>query len=230
MRTVGWNTSLPPPPRGRTGERTMSGQTWTFIGVSIALIVSPGPDIALVTRHALRAGRRAGLATSLGTSTGLAIHGLLAVAGLSAVLATSEVAFTAVKIAGAAYLAVLGVRTLWSLRKRNCAGTTEGSTEDSGGLAPFRQGVLTNVLNPKVAVFFITFLPQFVGSGESATLVTLRLATLFVVMALTWLLIYVTLLHSISGFLQRPRVKRALEGVTGSALVVLGVRLAAAPA
>jgi RhtB (resistance to homoserine/threonine) family protein len=207
----------------------MRGETWTFVGVSIALIVSPGPDIALVTRHALRAGRRAGVITSLGTSTGLAVHGLAAVVGLSAILATSDVAFTVVKFVGAAYLAVLGVRTLWNLRHAS-RDRDGGETSQANGFAPFRQGVLTNVLNPKVAVFFITFLPQFVGPGESSTFVTLTLAAVFVVMALTWLLIYVALLHSIAGVLQRPRVRRALEGVTGSALVLLGLRLAAAPA
>lgn len=203
--------------------------TWTFVGVSIALIVAPGPDIALVTRHALRAGPRAGIVTSLGTSTGLALHGVAAVAGLSALLATSDAAFTAVKLAGAAYLAILGARTLWSLR-HGVHDEEVASAAGSDRLAPFRQGVLTNVLNPKVAVFFVTFLPQFVAPGESAARTTLRLAATFVVMALTWLLIYVSLLQTLAGVLQRPRVKRALEGATGSALVLLGMRLALSPA
>lgn len=207
----------------------MQGETWTFVGVSIALIVSPGPDVALVTRHTLRAGCRAGIATSLGTSTGLAIHGLAAGLGLSAVLTTSPTALTVVKLVGATYLAGLGVRTLWALRQRGEVDDGRGK-DGKIGLAPFWQGVLTNVLNPKVAVFFVTFLPQFVGPGDSASVVILRLAATFVGMALTWLLLYTSLLGRIGPVLKHARVRRALEGITGSALLLLGLRLALSPA
>lgn len=200
------------------------GEAWTFVGVSIALIVSPGPDIALVTRNSVQAGRRAGLVTSLGTSTGLAVHGIAAVLGVSAILATSPTAFAVVKFAGAAYLTYLGARTLWSLVRERDTGA--GPAVLSERLSPFPQGVLTNVLNPKVAVFFITFLPQFVAPGDSAALKTLSLALAFVAMALTWLLVYVSLLHTLGGWLERPRVRRTIETVMGCALVLLGLRLA----
>lgn len=199
------------------------GDAWAFVGISVALIVAPGPDIALVTRNTVHAGRRAGLVTSLGTSTGLAVHGLGAVLGLSAILATSTTVFTVVKLAGAAYLTYLGVRTLWGLLREQDA--TPGPALVRERLSPYPQGVLTNVLNPKVAVFFITFLPQFIAPGESAALKTLSLALAFVAMALTWLLVYVSFLHTLSAWFGRPLVRRGIEGVMGCALVLLGIRL-----
>ena len=150
-----------------------------FLAVAGLLVVTPSPDMALVTRNALGRGRRAALLTALGIETGLLVWTGASVLGLAALLAASAFAFTAVKLAGAAYLVYLGLRTLLSLRG---SATTAPSSRPSPAEAtiaegsPFQQGLLSNLLNPTIAVFFTSLIPQFVMPGPSATLESLALA------------------------------------------------------
>src|SRR5688500_6266113 len=132
-----------------------------FIAVATLVVVTPGPDMTLVARNTFASGRLSGLATSAGTCSGLLVHATAAALGLSAVLLASSQAFTVVKVAGAAYLIFLGIRTILGARR-------ETSFRDGAKVDPwaaYRQGILTNVLNPKVAIFFLSLLPQFVEPG-----------------------------------------------------------------
>ena len=195
-----------------------------FVAVAIVVILTPGPDMALVARNTISGGRLAGLATSLGTCSGLLVHAAAAALGLSALLLASSRAFTVVKLAGAAYLVVLGVRAIVHAGREDGALAGGGRTATVG--AAYRQGVLTNVLNPKIAVFFLSLLPQFVDAGDGLTWRLLALAGVFIAMGLAWLIVYTLALHAVGGYLGRARVRRAIETVTGTVLVALGVRLA----
>jgi len=188
-----------------------------FLALSAIVVVTPGVDMALVTKNALLHGRRAARATALGVNLGIFIWTLAAALGLAAVIAASAVAFTAIKLAGAAYLVYLGVRTL--------LGSHEPVAVAPRGNA-FRQGLASNLLNPKIAVFFTSLLPQFVDAQHAQPQDLLLLGVLFNCLGVIWLLAYASLAARGRDLLARPRVKRALDRVSGVALVGLGVRLA----
>jgi threonine/homoserine/homoserine lactone efflux protein len=188
-----------------------------FLAVSAIVIVTPGVDMALVTKNALLHGRRAARATALGVNLGIFIWTLAAALGLAAVIAASAAAFTAIKLAGAVYLVYLGVRTL--------LGSHEPASSPPRGNA-FRQGLASNLLNPKIAVFFTSLLPQFVDAQHAQPQDLLLLGVLFNCLGVIWLLTYASLAARGRNLLRRPRVKRMLDRVSGVALVGLGVRLA----
>jgi RhtB (resistance to homoserine/threonine) family protein len=189
-----------------------------FILLSLLVICTPGPDTAVTTKHALLSGRRGGILCALGVVTGLATWTVAAAVGLAALLRASEVAFLALKLVGAAYLVWIGVQMLRS------RGGLVPSTARTGGKA-FRQGLLSNLGNPKIAVFFTSFLPQFVHDG--APLISLLfLGAIFCAITLAWLTLYVVVLVRGASVLRRPSVRRALDRLTGAVLIALGVRLA----
>ena len=196
-----------------------------FLVISVLLILIPGPDTAIVTKHALLAGRRGGMYASFGVTVGLAVWTLLAAVGLAAVLHASEVAFLAVKIVGAVYLVWMGIQLL-----RNPPVAVEVSADVGRGRdvarKAARQGLLTDLSNPKVGVFFTSFLPQFVHGGSHGFAALLLLGTIFGVLTLLWLLFYGFLVGHGSTVLRRPAVRRALDRFTGVVLVVFGIRLA----
>jgi threonine/homoserine/homoserine lactone efflux protein len=189
-----------------------------FLAVSAIVVVTPGVDMALVTRNALLHGRAAARATALGVNLGIFIWTLAAALGLAAVIAASAVAFTAIKLLGALYLVYLGLRAL--------LGRGEPATIRARGSA-FRQGLASNLLNPKIAVFFTSLLPQFVDAQHAQPRDLLLLGLLFNSMGVAWLLVYAELAARGRDVLLRPRVKRALDRLSGVALIALGVRLAA---
>jgi RhtB (resistance to homoserine/threonine) family protein len=201
---------------------------WPFIGISVLVVILPGPDTMVVTKNALLHGRAAALGTSLGVSTGLVIWTGAAALGLAAVIRESAVAFTVLKFVGAVYLVVLGLQTLRSARRD--PGREQISTQDRGrriGAAlGFRQGLLTDLGNPKIAVFFTSLLPQFVSPGDPVLLPFLLLGGVFVAITLTWLSGYSIVATRISRVLTRPRVKASLDRLTGVVLIGFGVRLA----
>jgi threonine/homoserine/homoserine lactone efflux protein len=188
-----------------------------FLAVSTLVVVTPGVDMALVTKNAMLHGRSAARATALGVNLGIFIWTLAAALGLAAVVAASAAAFTAIKLLGALYLVYLGVRAL--------LGSHEPRVVVARGSA-FRQGLVSNLLNPKIAVFFTSLLPQFVDADHAQPQDLLLLGLLFNCLGVVWLLIYADLAARGRNLLRRPRVKRALDRVTGVALVGLGVRLA----
>jgi threonine/homoserine/homoserine lactone efflux protein len=202
----------------------LDSQLLAFIGVAIVVVVLPGPDMALVARNVLRYGRSAGYATSIGICTGTLGWAIAAAFGVSALLATSAVAFTALKLAGAAYLVFLGITTLRGHDVADADGARAGAR--LRWHRAWMQGLLSALLNPKLGVFFLTLLPQFVAPGDPPTLRIIQLALLFDLIGLTWLLVYSTMLGAIGAVLNRPGPRRAMRWLTGTILVGLGVRVA----
>jgi threonine/homoserine/homoserine lactone efflux protein len=180
--------------------------------------------MALVTKNALLHGRRPALATALGVNVGIAFWTATAALGVAAVVAASATAFAAIKLAGAVYLVYLGVQALRASRMASEASEYGSERRLPDGLA-FRQGVLSNLLNPKIAVFFTSLLPQFVGS-HADTRNLLLLGALFNAMGVVWLLGYAALAARGRAVLARPRIKRTLDRISGTVLIGLGVRLA----
>jgi threonine/homoserine/homoserine lactone efflux protein len=196
-----------------------------FLGVSIVVIVTPGPDTALTVRNTLLGSRRTGLLTALGVATGQAIWTLAAAAGIAALLVASEPAFLAVKFAGAAYLVWLGVQSLRAaLRGTDLQGSRPAARAPRPMIAAtaYRQGVVSDLGNPKMAAFFTSLLPQF-GTGFVAML---ALGLLFCALTFAWLAVYATAVAKAGDVLRRPRIQRAIDALTGAVLVGLGVRLA----
>ena len=198
-----------------------------FLGVSALVIVTPGQDTALTIRSTLLGGRRAGVLTALGVSTGQAIWTSAASAGITALLLASEAAFLAVKLAGAIYLVVLGAQMLLHAVRR--LPDPIGIARSGGGLSPrraYRQGVLSNLGNPKMAVFFTSLLPQFAPESGPRFAAFLALGLCFSVMTATWLIAYAFAVARARHVFQRPRIRRVVDGLTGAVLVAFGLRLA----
>jgi RhtB (resistance to homoserine/threonine) family protein len=200
----------------------------TYTVVAALLTITPGADTMLVVRNVIARGRRDGFATTAGICSGLFVHATCSALGLSLILARSAAAFGIVKLAGAAYLAWLGVQSL-----RRAAGVLSGPVV-AGDPAPrasaprrsLREGFFTNLLNPKVAVFYLAFLPQFVVPGDSVLLTFLLLAAIHAGLGVVWLGTLAALLEGARAWFTRPGVRRALEGISGAVLMGLGVRLA----
>ena len=200
-----------------------------FLAVSVLVIVTPGPDTALTIRNSLVGGRRGGAFTALGVASGQAIWTLAASAGIAALLVASEPAFFALKVAGAAYLVFLGAQALYAaLRGGRSWALSLGdrSPPDLAPLAAHRQGVLSNLGNPKMAVFFTSLLPQFTPEGDASFLALLLLGLLFCSMTLAWLTAYAVAVAKAGDVLRRPRLRRALDALMGAVLVALGLRIA----
>jgi threonine/homoserine/homoserine lactone efflux protein len=196
-----------------------------FVAVSAVVICTPGQDTALTIRNTLAGGRRAGVATAGGVALGQAVWTLAASAGVVALLTASEPVFHALKLAGAAYLVFLGAHSLWAALSRH---TPMRRLHAAASLPPrraLRQGVLSNLGNPKMAVFFASLLPQFAPSGNASFAVLAALGLLFCAMTFAWLSLYSVALARIGHVLQ-GRVRRALDAATGVVLVALGLRLA----
>ena len=192
-------------------------QLLAFVVVAVVMSISPGPDMALVLRNTVRGGRGAGFRTVAGIALGLVGWATASALGVAAVLAASATVFTALKLAGAAYLVYLGVRALLALRRED---ETDEAPRPSG--SPFRQGLVTNLLNPKLAVLFTTLLPQFIVAGDHAAKPAI-LAAMFIAIGLTWLCTYTLAIDVVA----RSRAfRRVTEAVSGVVLVALGVRLA----
>ena len=203
------------------------GALWAFVGVAALVIITPGPDTALTVRNALLGGRRAGVATAAGVALGLAVWTAAASAGLAALLVASEPAFVAVKLAGAAYLVLLGLQTLvhaWRGRPVEGDGEREAARLRPG--VALRQGLLNDLGNPKIAVFFTTLLPQFAPAHGPAFATLLAFGLLFCAMTFAWLCVYSAVVARAGRVLRRPRVRRVLDAVMGAALVAVGVRVA----
>lgn len=209
----------------------MPEQFGAFLGVSILLIVTPGPDMALVMRNALRGGRTAAVATGWGVVAGLVVWTLAASVGLATLLVASEPAFVAVKLVGAAYLIYLGTQALWSARR--AGGQHESLSDQSGGrrtsaLKAARQGLLCNLGNPKAGVIFTSFLPQFLPEGGASFSALLLLGLIFCTLGFLWLTFYATVVARLGDVLRRPRIRRTIEALTGGVLIALGLRLTTA--
>jgi len=193
----------------------------------ILLIILPGPDTAMTTKNTLTVGRSGGIKTLLGTCCALLIHTFAAVIGLSAIIVKSALLFSVFKYVGAIYLIYIGFKTLWSLKNNETAASMETNTENKyGQKSCFRQGFLTNLLNPKVAVFFLTFLPQFVDSGSNTFIPFLIMGITYTILTAIWFIPYVYLINQISTFMKKPATQKVVQGITGIALLGFGLKLA----
>ena len=201
-----------------------------FLAVSALVIMTPGPDTALTIRNVLLGSRRAGIFTALGVSAGQALWALATAAGLAALLTTSRPVFVVVKLVGAAYLVYLGATVLRAaVRPRSGApldarlcGTNRALTARSA----FRQGLISNLANPKMAVYFTAVLPQVVGSAHDSFVPLAGFGLTFSLLTLAWLTLYSVIVSWAGAVLLRPRLRRSLEATTGAVLIALGLRVA----
>lgn len=192
-----------------------------FFGISALVIVTPGQDTALTIRNSLVGGRRAGVFTAIGVSAGQAVWALATSIGIAALIVAFEPAFVALKLAGAAFLIYLGVQALHGAIRGRHAESRLGGRALTNPTA-LRQGLISNLGNPKMAVFFTSLLPQF-GSSFPALL---ALGLVFCMMTLVWLTTYAFAVAKAGDVLRRPLIKRAFDAVLGAVLVALGLRLA----
>ena len=204
---------------------TLGTAVLTFAVLAGALTVTPGLDTALVLRAALTRPRREAAATAAGIVTGLFVWGAAAAAGVSALLAASDLAYDVLRYAGAAYLIWLGARLLVRALRGGAAAEPDGAAPVSMWRAA-RVGLATNLLNPKVGVFYVALLPQFLLSGSDPLVVGLLLAAVHAVLSVAWFAVLIGLAAVLGRWLRRPATVRTIDGVTGTALVGFGVRLA----
>jgi threonine/homoserine/homoserine lactone efflux protein len=197
------------------------GQYLAFLGISLVVICSPGQDTALTIRNTLLGGRAGGAATAGGVAAGQAVWTIATSAGLAVVLMASAPLFLAIRLAGAAYLIYLGVRSIVLRQKWGGRGGAAGGAKPSHA---FLQGFLSNLSNAKMVAFFVVLLPPFAGPRPSFVLL-LALGLNFCLLTLAWLVAYALAVERLSGLLGRHAVRRALDLALGSVLVALGLRV-----
>ena len=205
----------------------MDSRLLAFIGVAALLTIAPGPDMALVLRNALRGGKAAVVPTAAGIASGCIVWGGASSLGVAALLATSAQLYAALKLAGAVYLVILGVVALRAALRADPRGHAAGRLPVPSRSGAYRQGLLTNLLNPKVGVFYATFLPQFIATGQPVFATSVMLASIHATMGLVWLTVYGYGAAGLAEVFSGGRVKRILEALTGTVLVAFGLRLAA---
>ncbi|MBU8877916.1 LysE family translocator [Bacillus sp. FJAT-29790] len=191
------------------------------------LIILPGPDTAIITKNTISKQKAAGVQTTFGTLVALLIHTLAAGLGLSALIVKSAFLFTFLKYVGAVYLIYLGCKSmLFILKKQPSSEQADNKPNKYENKSSFRQGFLTNLLNPKVAVFFLTFLPQFAGTGNNAFIEFLTLGLTYTVLTMIWFFFYIKLINYVSEFMKKQSTIKAVEGLTGGILILFGIKLA----
>ena len=213
----------------------MDAQLLAGLAALVILTLSPGADMALVARVALTRGTRPAFITALGICTGLPLHAAASALGISAILATSAEAFAIARLVGAAYLIWLGAQSFRHAGDPLSAPSAESSTpasastrQQSSNASSFLQGFLSNALNPKVALFYLAFLPQFMRLGDNVLLRSLLFAVLHALMGILWLTAYARAIDRLGALFRRSSLRLWLERTTGAILIALGLRLALA--
>lgn len=217
----------------------LDAQLFAFCGVALLLALMPGADTALVTKNTIARGRGAAAATTMGIAMGCLVHAAASALGLSVILAKSAEAFHAMKLIGAGYLVWIGVRAVWEARSIPVSGEGRESEIPAGQPKPgqpnpmtvldrksFSEGLLTNLLNPKVALFYLLVLPRFIEPHHHVFARSMLLAGIHIGFGVLWLNFYATLLDRMRGFFSRTAIRKRLEYATGGLLVLLGIRLA----
>jgi RhtB (resistance to homoserine/threonine) family protein len=201
-----------------------------FLGVAAILVLFPGPDTAVVTKNVLIHGRRVGIATSLGVVAGVSVWTLAAALGIASLLHASLVAFTVLKLAGAVYLIWLGVQAIRAANHLSDAGQDatirNGPRPAMSVRTGFRQGLFSDLGNPKAGIFFTSLLPQFVDPGRPVFVPFLVLGIVFAAMTILWLFIYCLITARAAQTMMRPRVRAILDRVTGVLLIAIGLKVA----
>jgi threonine/homoserine/homoserine lactone efflux protein len=199
-----------------------------FLAAASLLTLTPGVDTAIVLRAATLEGRRPAMLAAAGIATGCLLWAAAVSLGLGAVLRASALAYTIVKLAGAAYLIWVGATLL--LRPRTALEAASGPVVPGRGRDAFRRGFLTNLLNPKVGVFYVTFLPQFVPAGADVAIYSFCLACLHVALSLAWFAVLIAATVPLGRWLSRPQAVKTLDRLTGGVLVAFGLKLATSSA
>lgn len=195
----------------------------SFIVVAFLIVITPGADMALVARNTLSGGRSHGLMTAFGVVSGVLVHGAAAALGLSALISASSSAYQALRIVGALYLILLGLQSLWSAWRG--ASSTPAVQAPKSRNHPYTHGLMTNVLNPKLSLLFLSLMPQFLNEGAAATPQILLLTAVFLAIGVAWLVFYVLLIHRVRAKLDQTRVRRVIDAAVGALLVALGLRV-----
>lgn len=193
---------------------------FTFLVLSLFVVMSPGIDTALITKRTISDGRKDGFKMAVGITLGCLVHTLAAAFGLSAILMQSALAFEIVKYLGSIYLIYLGVS---SFIKRKSNDNSEIPVKKGSA---FKQGLLSNVLNPKVAMFFLTFLPQFVKIGENVTFQLVSMGIIYMALSITWFVVFVFFINYLRNWLMSAKVQQVMDKVTGIVLIGFGLKLA----
>jgi RhtB (resistance to homoserine/threonine) family protein len=202
-----------------------------YVGVVIVIALLPGPDTAVVTKNALIHGRGAALGSAIGVNAGLSVWTVATALGVASLLRASETVYTTLKLIGALYLVWIGARAIWD--SRHAAGDPEAAARPArtiDGRGGFNQGVISNLANPKVAIFFTSLLPQFVSTDGSALIQMLLLGAAFIAINVAWMCSYALAAVRMSDLLSRARVKAAIDRISGIVLIGVGIRLATARA
>lgn len=203
-----------------------------WVVVALLGVMTPGIDTVLVLRHTLVGGARGGLAVVTGIAAGCLVWATATLAGLTALLAASEVAYGIVRIAGALYLLYLGVTTLWRTLPRSRGGAAGGAPDiDMEGMAQekphsLRAGFVTNLLNPKVGVFYISLLPQFLPTGDASAMWGVLLVAIHLAATYVWYPLLISIATRARGLLLRDTVRKWMERTTATVLIAVGIRLA----
>lgn len=205
----------------------------TFTGIAALLTITPGADTVLVIKNTIACGKREALFTAFGICGGLFVHAIASTVGLSVIFAQSAEAYNLVRILGAGYLIYLGGRSLWrAYRGSDTAGIEElknpaGAARGRSAGGRFIEGLLCNVLNPKVAVFYLTFLPQFIDPAAGAVaLQGVALAGIHVLQGVVWLAICAYSVNRMRAVMTRPTIRRRIEALSGAVLMAFGAKLA----
>lgn len=202
----------------------------TYLIAITLLTLTPGVDTMLVIRNTARGGWRDGAVSSLGICSGLFLHAIISAVGISVILLQAAWAFSALKLIGAGYLIWLGFSSWRKILRKESFKVANGGTT---GVDVFhvqrslREGFLSNVLNPKTAIFYMAFLPQFINPAQSALIQSLFLAGLHFIIAMIWQCLLALMVKQAKNWLQRPRVSQLFDGFTGTVMIALGLRVAA---
>ena len=200
-------------------------QVVAFAGIAALLTVTPGADTMLVIRNVSQRGRRAGYLATLGICCGVFVHAAFSALGISLIIASSAIAFEMMRFAGAGYLVWLGLKSLrdgW--RGRNLL--VDASTTKTGQRQAFLEGFITNLLNPKVVIFYLAFLPQFISAGDAVFAKSMLLATIHFIEGIVWLGLVAWFLSRLLHWLRRPAFVRGLDYASGGVLTAFGLMLA----
>ncbi len=205
----------------------MPNHLLVYIGVVTAIALLPGPDTAVVTRNALVHGREAALGSAIGVNVGLATWTLATALGVAAILRSSATVYDLLRLLGALYLIWIGARALWDSRHPGDApASAAGSGRTIDGRGGFRQGVISNLANPKVGIFFTSLLPQFISPHGAALPQMLLLGGIFIAINIVWMSSYALAAVRLSDVLSRPRIKARIDRLSGLVLVGVGIRIA----
>ncbi len=206
----------------------ISSLTTYLIAITL-LTITPGVDTMLVIRNTARGGWRDGAVSSFGICSGLFLHATISAVGISVILLQAAWAFSLLKLAGAAYLVWLGLSSWRKVVKQETFQIVNGKTSGGAFLVQrsLREGFLSNILNPKTAIFYMAFLPQFINPAQSALVQSLFLAALHFIIAMIWQCLLALMVKQLKSWLQRPGVNQIFDGVTGTVMIALGLRVAA---